>query len=139
SSCRSHASCSSAERGRRQSQEPHSDSQDNQIALHRLVARGIVRPFAQDGSVSASATVVALPHGRVPPHNLDAEKSLLGGILLDGQSLSDVGEIVKPEEFYRDAHRKVFEAMCGLFGKNQQVDRIPVMDELTALRAFDAG
>ena len=90
------------------------------------------------GSVSAPANVVALPHGRVPPHNLDAERSLLGGVLLDGQSLSDVVEIVKPEEFYRDAHRKVFEAMCGLFGKNQPIDRITVKDELTALGAFEA-
>ncbi|MFN2549159.1 MAG: replicative DNA helicase [Myxococcales bacterium] len=88
--------------------------------------------------MSAPANVVALPHGRVPPHNLDAERSLLGGILLDGQSLTDVVEIVKPEEFYRDAHRKVFEAMCALFGKNQPIDRITVKDELTALGAFDA-
>jgi replicative DNA helicase len=88
--------------------------------------------------VSQPANVVALPHGRVPPHNLDAERSLLGGILLEGQSLSDVVEIVKPEEFYRDAHRKVFEAMCALFGKNQPIDRITVKDELTAMGAFEA-
>jgi len=88
--------------------------------------------------VSAPANVVALPHGRVPPHNLDAEKSLLGGILLDSQAFADVVEIVRPEEFYRDAHRKVFEAMAALFGKGQPIDRITVKDELTALGAFEA-
>jgi len=88
--------------------------------------------------VSASATVVALPHGRVPPHNLDAEKSLLGGILLDSQAFADVVEIVRADEFYRDGHRKVFEAMSALFGSNQPIDRITVKDELTAMGAFEA-
>jgi replicative DNA helicase len=89
--------------------------------------------------VSAPATnVTALPHGRVPPHNLDAERSLLGGVLLEGQALTDVIEVVKPEEFYRDAHRKVFEAMCFLYGKNQPIDRITVKDALTAQGAFEA-
>ncbi len=88
--------------------------------------------------MSATATVVSLPHGRVPPHNLDAEKSLLGGVLLDSQAFAEVVEIVRAEEFYRDAHRKVFEAMSALFGKGQPIDRITVKDELTALGAFDA-
>jgi replicative DNA helicase len=88
--------------------------------------------------VSASASVVALPHGRVPPHNLDAEKSLLGGILLDSQAFADVVEIVRADEFYRDAHRKVFEAMSTLFGNNQPIDRITVKDELTAMGVFEA-
>jgi replicative DNA helicase len=87
--------------------------------------------------VSGTA-VVALPHGRVPPHNLDAERSLLGGILLDSQAFADVLEHLKPEDFYRDAHRKVFEAMCELFGKGQPIDRITVKDALTALGAFQA-
>jgi replicative DNA helicase len=88
--------------------------------------------------VSATASVVPLPHGRVPPHNLDAERSLLGGILLDSQAFAEVVEVVRPEEFYRDAHRKVFEAMAALFGKGQPIDRITVKDELTSLGAFEA-
>ena len=86
----------------------------------------------------SAAAVVALPHGRVPPHNLDAERSLLGGILLDSQAFADVLEHLKPEDFYRDAHRKVFEAMCELFGKSQPIDRITVKDQLTSLGAFEA-
>jgi replicative DNA helicase len=74
----------------------------------------------------------------VPPHNLDAERSLLGGILLDSQAFADVLEHLKGEDFYRDAHRKVFEAMCELFGKSQPIDRITVKDQLTSLGAFEA-
>jgi replicative DNA helicase len=74
----------------------------------------------------------------VPPHNLDAEKSLLGGILLDSEAFPEVVEIVRPDEFYRDAHRKVFEAMAALFGRGQPIDRITVKDELTAMGVFEA-
>jgi replicative DNA helicase len=79
-----------------------------------------------------------VPHGRVPPHNLDAERSLLGGILLDSQAFADVVEVVRAEEFYRDAHRKVFEAMSALFGRALPIDRITVKDELTAQGCFEA-
>jgi replicative DNA helicase len=89
--------------------------------------------------VSAPASnVTALPHGRVPPHNLDAERSLLGGILLDSQAFNDIVEIVRADEFYRDAHRKVFEAMTALASKGQPIDRITVKDALTAEGAFEA-
>ena len=89
--------------------------------------------------MSAPATnVTALPHGRVPPHNLDAERSLLGGILLDSQAFNDIVEIVHADEFYRDAHRKVFEAMSSLQTRSQPIDRITVKDELTAQGAFES-
>ncbi len=88
--------------------------------------------------MSVPANVVSLPHGRIPPHNLDAEKSLLGGILLDSQAFAEVVEIVRGDEFYRDAHRKVFEAMSALFAKSQPIDRITVKDELTAMGVFEA-
>ena len=85
---------------------------------------------AQPGAVA--------PHGRVPPHNLDAERSLLGGILLDSQGFAEVVELVKADEFYRDSHRKVFEAMSTLFGSSQPIDRITVKDQLTAMGAFES-
>ena len=88
--------------------------------------------------MSAPATVVPLPHGRIPPHNLDAERSLLGGILLDSEAFAEVVELLRADEFYREAHRKVYEAMCALFTKSQPIDRITVKAELTAMGAFAA-
>jgi replicative DNA helicase len=78
-------------------------------------------------------------HGRVPPQNLDAERSLLGGILLDGQAFDDVVGIVSADEFYREAHRKIFEAMTALHEKSQPIDRVTVKDGLTAAGAFEAA
>ncbi|HEY2027730.1 MAG TPA: replicative DNA helicase [Myxococcales bacterium] len=74
----------------------------------------------------------------MPPHNLDAERSLLGGILLDGQAFNDVVGQVVADEFYRDAHRKIFEAMNALAEKSQPIDRITLKDALTAAGAFEA-
>ena len=76
--------------------------------------------------------------GRVPPQNLDAERSLLGGVLLDNQALDDVLEIVKPEDFYRETHRKVFEAMQALAARSEPIDRITVKNELTQQGVFAA-
>jgi replicative DNA helicase len=86
--------------------------------------------------------LVAVPPGRVPPHSLDAERSLLGGILLDNAALYDVTEILEAAggagAFYREAHRKIYEAMVSLFAKSEPVDRVTVKDELRALGALAA-
>jgi replicative DNA helicase len=88
--------------------------------------------------VSVITAIATVPHGRVPPHNLDAERSLLGGVLLDSQAFADVLEVVKAEDFYREGHRKVFEAMCALFGVGEPIDRITVKDKLTSMGSFAA-
>jgi replicative DNA helicase len=95
--------------------------------------------------VSASASLeavrpapIAVPGGRIPPQNLDAERSVLGGVLLDNAALNEILELLKPEDFYRDAHRKVFEAMCALSSRGEPIDRVTLKDELTSLGAYDA-
>lgn len=80
----------------------------------------------------------AVPQGRVPPHNLDAERSLLGGILLDGETLADVQLDVNAADFYRESHRKIFAAMLDLGRRQVPVDRITLKDALTAQGAFEA-
>jgi len=46
---------------------------------------------------------------RLPPQNLEAEMSVLGGILLENEALHRALETLRPDDFYRDAHRKIFE------------------------------
>ena len=89
-------------------------------------------------SLEAVRPVAIAAPGRVPPQNLDAERSVLGGVLLDNNALNDILEVLKPEDFYRDAHRKVFEAMCALSSRGEPVDRVTLKDELTALGAYEA-
>ena len=80
---------------------------------------------------------IAVPGGRIPPQNLDAERSVLGGVLLDNAALNEILELLKPEDFYRDAHRKVFEAMCALSSRGEPIDRVTLKDELTSLGAYE--
>src|SRR2546428_5966280 len=82
---------------------------------------------------------MAPPGGRIPPQNLDAERSVLGGVLLDNAALNEILELLKPGDFYRNAHRKVFEAMCALSSRGEPIDRVTLKDELTALGAYEAA
>ena len=68
--------------------------------------------------------------GKIPPHNIDAEKSLLGAILIDQEVLIDVVEIVKATDFYDKRHGKIFAGMIRLYQNHEGVDLITVTDEL---------
>ncbi len=63
---------------------------------------------------------------RVPPQNIEAEQSLLAGILIDPGAMDKVADIVGPEDFYRDAHGKVYELMAGLYNAGDAIDIISV-------------
>jgi replicative DNA helicase len=64
--------------------------------------------------------------GRVPPQNVEAEQSLLAGVLIDPESMNKVVDVVLPEDFYRDDHTKIFELMLDLYEKNEPIDMITV-------------
>lgn len=69
--------------------------------------------------------------GRVPPHNLSAEESLLGALLLSREVVGQVAEMgVQVEHFYKPAHQHVYSAIRGLMSTGQPVDAVTVADEL---------
>ena len=68
--------------------------------------------------------------GKLPPQNLDAEKSLLGAVLIDEEVLTDASEIVKPNDFYDKNHGLIFAGMMRLFEKHKPVDLLTLTDEL---------
>ena len=67
---------------------------------------------------------------RIPPHNIEAEQAVLGAILIDKNVLPNMAEMLKPTDFYRQAHQEIFGAMLGLHGKNEPVDMITLIEEL---------
>ncbi|MDO8730327.1 MAG: replicative DNA helicase [Candidatus Omnitrophota bacterium] len=69
---------------------------------------------------------------RVPPHNLDTEMAVLGSMLMDDQAVPVALEMLQASSFYRDAHRKVFDAMTGLFNSQKPVDLVTLTEELKA-------
>jgi replicative DNA helicase len=67
---------------------------------------------------------------KVPPQNLEAESSVLGGILLENEAVNQVLELLRPEDFYRESHRKVFRAIIELSDRSEPVDLITLSDFL---------
>lgn len=68
--------------------------------------------------------------GRIPPHSLEAERSVLGAAMLDEDALLQVAETVKPEDFYDQNHAEVFRAILSLQRKGVPVDMLTVAEEL---------
>src|SRR5436853_640537 len=68
---------------------------------------------------------------RIPPHNLDAERAVLGAVLLEGrETLPRVIELLRSSDFYTDAHRTIYETMQGLFDRSEPVDLITLSEDL---------
>ncbi|MEO6109996.1 MAG: replicative DNA helicase [Candidatus Saccharimonadales bacterium] len=71
-----------------------------------------------------------VPAGKIPPQNLDAEMSLLGAVLIDEETLSDISEHVKPHDFYDKRHGLIYDAMMRLYEKHKPVDLLTLTEEL---------
>ena len=59
---------------------------------------------------------------KLPPQNIEAERSVLGALLIDKDAIISVADIIKPEDFYKDTHQIIFEAMLELYEKREPVD-----------------
>jgi len=79
-----------------------------------------------------NAEKAAAQVGRVPPHSLEAERAVLGGVLLDNDALNVVLEIVQKHDFYSEANATLFEGMTALFGSSKPIDTVTVREELVA-------
>lgn len=78
-----------------------------------------------------SGQTETLPSSEEVPHNLDAEKSLLGAMLLSAEAIAMVVGKVEPSDFYRPAHRKIFEAILSIYDEHGgDVDAVTVADRL---------
>lgn len=76
---------------------------------------------------------------KIPPQNLEAEASVLGGILLENEAINRVLETLTPEDFYRESHRKIFRAMVELSDRNEPVDIITLSELLKARGDLEAA
>src|SRR6266540_2744124 len=67
---------------------------------------------------------------RVPPHNVEAEESVLGSMLLSRDAIAEVLELLHEDDFYRPAHRTVFRSVLDFYFHGQAVDPVTVAEEL---------
>nr|WP_146341899.1 replicative DNA helicase [Nesterenkonia sp. NBAIMH1] len=68
---------------------------------------------------------------RIPPQDVVAEQSVLGGMLLDKDAIADVVEVLRGHDFYRPAHEMIYEAIIDLYGRGEPADVVTVNDELS--------
>ena len=73
----------------------------------------------------------------LPPQNIDAERSVLGGILLDNSVMDQVADKVREEDFYRESHRKIFAMMIEMSEKGEAIDYLTLEDGLRARNQLD--
>jgi replicative DNA helicase len=75
---------------------------------------------------------------RIPPQNIDAEKALLGSILIKSDSLYEVLETINPESFYSDKHKIIFQSIIDLSDKNEPVDLLTLSSDLANKKLLES-
>lgn len=87
-------------------------------------------PSMSGGSTNSSS-------GRVPPHAQDSEQAVLGAVLLDNEALHSIVEILSPEDFYRGAHKEIYNAMLSLSERHEPIDVVTLTTELKTRGSLD--
>ena len=83
--------------------------------------------------VAGSAADPQVAQLRVPPHSMESESSVLGGLLLDNNAWDRVGDMLKPADFYRSEHQLIFEAIGKMINESKPADVITVYERLQGM------
>jgi replicative DNA helicase len=86
---------------------------------------------------SSKPDIDPLIYGRVPPNNIEAEKAVLGALMMEADGYDTASSIIGPECFYTDAHQKIFKAIRSLKEKSQPVDMLTVLNQLKCSEEID--
>ncbi len=78
-----------------------------------------------------------IPLQKLPPQSIESEQSVLGSILIDNDVIHKVAEILSPEDFYKETHQKIYEAMLNLYERGEPLDLITLSDELKKNKVLD--
>lgn len=76
--------------------------------------------------------------GRIPPHSIEGEQSVLGSMMLDRNAIVTATEILKPSDFYKEAHSEIYESILDIYNRDEPVDLITLSEELKKRNTLDA-
>ena len=76
--------------------------------------------------------------GKIPPHDIEAEQAVIGSMLTDKDAVVDSIEVLKPDDFYRQDNKTIYEAITNLYNRAEPIDIITVKAELISLGKFEA-
>lgn len=78
------------------------------------------------------------PSAKLPPHDLDAERAVLGAVMIDPDAVVQVAEVLRPEHFYEEPHRQIYQAMQDLFENRQPIDVVTLTAQLKKMKELSA-
>ncbi len=61
---------------------------------------------------------------QLPPHDIAAEESVIGSLLVDGEAITQIAGMLKPEDFYREQHKWCYEACLSLYHRNEAINQV---------------
>ncbi|MTI46228.1 replicative DNA helicase [Sporosalibacterium faouarense] len=76
--------------------------------------------------------------GKIPPHSIEGEQSVLGAMILDKDAIVAATEILLSEDFYKEAHKEIFESIVEIYDRDEPVDLITLSEELKKRGTLDA-
>jgi len=74
---------------------------------------------------------------RIPPHNIEAEESILGAMMISQDAIAVAGEVLNDDDFYRNAHRKIYNSIKNLYVRGEAADPITVVEELKKMNILE--
>ena len=78
-----------------------------------------------------------IAQGKLPPQNIEAEKSLLGSLIIDRESINKVADFLRSEDFYNKGHQNIYQAIFSLFEKREPIDLLSISNKLEEMRVLD--
>lgn len=97
-------------------------------------------PLDDQGFAAPMFRIVRVARLRIPPHSVEAESSVLGGLLLDNNAWDRVGDLLTESNFYRHEHQLIFTAIASLVNASKPADVITVFEHLRSLgKAEEVG
>ena len=76
--------------------------------------------------------------GKIPPHDIEAEQAVIGSMLTDREAVVSALEVLKPEDFYREDNKLIYNAILNLYNRAEPIDIITLKDELSSINKLDA-
>jgi replicative DNA helicase len=106
---------------------------DDQIFVPEYAEQDL-EPVPEPAGFTARGATNAL---KIPPHSIDAEQSVLGGLMLDNEAWFNVAEVTNAGDFYRGQHQIIYEAMTDLAAEDQPLDALTVSERLQSKGMLD--
>src|SRR3989344_4664807 len=75
---------------------------------------------------------------KIPPQNLEVEQSLLGAILIDKNAIIKIGDIISPQDFYKDSHALIYETMVDLYQNHEPIDLLSLCNKLQEKKLLES-